>query len=99
MKGQHPGSPVFTPDWSWPKMDQADLRQSLLPELGEKKRNSFLLVCFETGSCYVAQVGFKLLIIMPQLSKYWDYRCVPPHSAKKYLFDHADLCEIPPVVF
>jgi hypothetical protein len=35
----------------------------------------------KTGSCYVAQAGLELTILLPQSSQYWDYRCVPPRSA------------------
>lgn len=35
------------------------------------------LLCFETESCYVGQAGFELGIVLPQLSKYWNYRHAP----------------------
>jgi hypothetical protein len=31
--------------------------------------------------------GFKLVILLPQLLKYWDYRYKPPHLAVTYLFN------------
>jgi hypothetical protein len=30
-------------------------------------------------SCYVAQAGIKLVILLPQHLKCWDYRCDPPY--------------------
>lgn len=37
----------------------------------------------ETGSCCVAQSGFKFMILLPQ---YWDYRYVPPTLALTHFF-------------
>jgi hypothetical protein len=34
---------------------------------------------FETGSCYVSQIGLVLGILLPQLPKCWDYSYLPPH--------------------
>jgi hypothetical protein len=42
----------------------------------------FFVVFFETGSLYVAQAGFELSILLPQLPECWDYRCALPHLAK-----------------
>jgi hypothetical protein len=38
----------------------------------------FMNLFFETGSHYVVQVGLKLLILLPQLPKHWNYRHTPP---------------------
>jgi hypothetical protein len=38
---------------------------------------------FETESYYVAQVHLELLILLPQPSKCWNYRYVPPPLANK----------------
>jgi hypothetical protein len=38
---------------------------------------SFFFLFFATGSCYVAQVGFRLFIFPSQLPKCWGYRCTP----------------------
>jgi hypothetical protein len=40
-----------------------------------------LLFFFETGSPYVGQTGLKLVILLSQPPKCWDYRCVPPYQA------------------
>jgi hypothetical protein len=40
------------------------------------------LFCFEIRSCYVAQAGLELMILLHQPLECWDYRCVPPHLAK-----------------
>jgi hypothetical protein len=40
-----------------------------------------------TGSCYIAQPGLELSILLPQCSECWDYRRVPPHLAV-----HSYLC-------
>jgi uncharacterized protein YfiM (DUF2279 family) len=32
---------------------------------------------FEAQSPYVAQFGLDFTILLPQLSKYWDYKCAP----------------------
>lgn len=31
-----------------------------------------VLFCFETGTQYVAQVGFKLAFLLPQPPEHWD---------------------------
>jgi hypothetical protein len=36
-----------------------------------------LFFFFEIGAYYVAQAGLKLLILLPQPPKCWDYRCNP----------------------
>ena len=36
----------------------------------------FCVVLIE--SVYVAQASLKLMILLPQSSKCWDYRCAPP---------------------
>jgi hypothetical protein len=41
-----------------------------------KKTLSF----FETGCDYIAQVGLKLMILLPQPPEYWDYRSPPAGS-------------------
>jgi hypothetical protein len=45
----------------------------------------FLLLFSEKGSCHVAQPGFKLLILLPQLLECWDYRHAP-HPGYTLLF-------------
>lgn len=39
---------------------------------------------YETGSCCVAQADLKLVILLPQLPKCCDYRCVPPHQKVRW---------------
>jgi hypothetical protein len=39
-----------------------------------------------TGSCYVAQAGLELMILLPQSSENWDYRCTPPLMLVFYFF-------------
>jgi hypothetical protein len=36
---------------------------------------------FELRSCYTAQAGLKLSILLPQPPKCWDYSCEPPYLA------------------
>jgi hypothetical protein len=40
-----------------------------------------LFIYLETGSHYVAQVGFQLTICLPQPSECWDYRRAPSYLA------------------
>jgi hypothetical protein len=39
---------------------------------------------FETGSHYVGQAGFTLMILPPQLPEFWDYRSAPPHLLSNF---------------
>jgi hypothetical protein len=39
-------------------------------------------VFLETGYCCIAQPNLKLMILMPQLPKSWDYKWASPHPAK-----------------
>jgi hypothetical protein len=41
----------------------------------------FVFVFFEAGSLHVDQAGLEVLILLPQPSECWDYRCTPPHLA------------------
>jgi hypothetical protein len=43
---------------------------------------------FKTGSHYVAQARFELVLILPQPPKYWDYRSKSLHLAYSMSFDH-----------
>jgi hypothetical protein len=45
-----------------------------------------LPILIQTRSSYVAQAGIKLITLLPQLPKWWDYRCVPLHSVCHRLF-------------
>jgi hypothetical protein len=40
---------------------------------------------FETGSHYIAQTDLELLIILPLLPEFWDYRCAPLLPGLKFL--------------
>jgi hypothetical protein len=46
----------------------------------------FILFCFETGSCCVAQAGLELMFFQPQPPKCWHYRYVPLHLARMIFF-------------
>jgi hypothetical protein len=41
-----------------------------------------ILVVFETRTCYIAQAGLELVILLPQPPEYWDYGDAPPCPAK-----------------
>jgi hypothetical protein len=41
---------------------------------------------FETKSGYVVQANLEFVILLPQPSKCWDYRCAPPCTAHAFLF-------------
>jgi hypothetical protein len=41
-----------------------------------------ILFLFETGPHYVAQTGFKLMTLQPQIPEFWDYRRAPPCTAQ-----------------
>jgi hypothetical protein len=48
-----------------------------------------LFCCFESRSCFVAQVGLKLMILLPLPLGCWDYRsCVPPCPALWEILRH-----------
>jgi hypothetical protein len=52
-------------------------------------------VCVYAGSPIRAQVDLKLMILLPQPTECWDYRCVPPHPTLELAFLHlGDLTEI-----
>lgn len=42
---------------------------------------TFQICFFLLESCYVVQGGFELVILLPQLPEYLDYRPVPPYPA------------------
>jgi hypothetical protein len=50
-------------------------------------RHKPLLICFETGSHYVAKADLKFSVLLPQPPECWDNRCVPPHSAKTWFLN------------
>jgi hypothetical protein len=51
----------------------------------EKERERWGLL-FETSSCYIAQGGLKLVSLLSQPLRCWDYRHVAPHLASFVLF-------------
>jgi hypothetical protein len=56
----------------------------LIPSTAYVFLKVFLLFSFlETGSHYVAQAVFELVILLPQPLEAWDYRCIPLCPAKK----------------
>jgi hypothetical protein len=40
-------------------------------------QGDLLFILFKTGSCYVAQVGFKLAILLPLSPQCWNYTHAP----------------------
>jgi hypothetical protein len=56
--------------------------RSLLENQGTFKTSflGFWFSCFvfEAGSCYITQAVVELTILLPLLSEFRDYRCVPP---------------------
>jgi hypothetical protein len=55
---------------------------SVSPKANEKWGLVFFVVVLE-GSYYVAQTGLKLLILLPQPSKWWGKKLAPPFPADK----------------
>lgn len=41
------------------------------------------MVYLFTASHYTDQGGFKCLVLLPQLSEFWEYSHEPPQSAKR----------------
>jgi hypothetical protein len=44
----------------------------------------FVCLFFETQSYYVAKADLKLMILLPQSPKCWEYKCSPPHLESKF---------------
>jgi hypothetical protein len=44
------------------------------------------ILFFDTESCFVAQDGLKLTVILPQPPECWDYRCITPCPAFSWLY-------------
>jgi hypothetical protein len=54
--------------------------------INSPERNFCVCVCFEKGFHYVVHVDFKLVILLPQPPKCWDYKRVASHEFTCTLF-------------
>lgn len=54
---------------------------------GSFSQCSFLIFIFRDGSHHVAQADIELEILLPQPSKFWDYRWPPPCLALMWSLD------------
>jgi hypothetical protein len=43
----------------------------------------FKKIFFLGQDLYLAQAGLEFTVFLPQLYKYWNYRCAPPYPAQK----------------
>jgi hypothetical protein len=51
------------------------------------KQHTVFKIFFERWSHFVIQAGLELAILLPQPSKFWDYKCTPQClPSKRYYF-------------
>jgi hypothetical protein len=48
----------------------------------------FFFFFLKTRAHYIAQVGLKLAILLPQPPECWDYRCAPPSCVLENKYVH-----------
>jgi hypothetical protein len=75
----HAKRPGVSANPSWRRTPLAPHSTTLRNPTFQSTATTCLSFFLLTGSCYVAQAGLELLILLPHTPRYWDYSSVPPY--------------------